>query len=244
MNDSGQGKSRNLIRNSPLEQIALHSADGHKNLHRSVANLVAKCNLTGCAIAVTLYRSCTDSIAFKSNISSCFRTSPAISRGCSLESRDLFWSREDPVDGASGVSPCTNVGSFFLPVSVFNSCCGYASTQSLKPLSNDTSDLWTDEHVPALQRFFHLVNGSPNRGFACSKTDLARQVWNLVEAHCAQHENARRTASSLWDNLVYPSVQCDDDDPLRGPTGPWAFCPSFCFDQLVLTLLFGGVIPS
>lgn len=43
----------------------------------------------------------------------------------------------------------------------------------------------TEEHVPVLQWFFHLFIDEPSGGLPSTPVDVARQLWDLMDAHCA-----------------------------------------------------------
>lgn len=115
------------------------------------------------------------------------------------------------------------------------------STQPPKHLSNDPVDLLLEEYVPSLQLFFHLVIGKTTESFNGTPTDLARQFWNLVEAHCVRREYARRTSPASWVEHNHNSVGRDEGDTSRSATGLWVFCLPICVNQPVLTP-FGGII--
>lgn len=94
------------------------------------------------------------------------------------------------------------------------------SNQPPKPISDDALDLLTKEHEPVLQQFFRLVIGEPTGGFFSTATDFALQLWDQMEAHCARHEYACRSAPASWVDLVYLPVRRDHDALARGPVGP------------------------
>lgn len=62
--------------------------------------------------------------------------------------------------------------------------------------------------------------GERTWGFAGTQTDLACQMWDLMEAHCGRRTFARWTAATSWAYLLYPPVRWDGEFPLRGPTDP------------------------
>lgn len=70
--------------------------------------------------------------------------------------------------------------------------CGLQDLRLLVPtsLSNDAPELLTEEHVRMLQQFFNFAISELSSGFADTPADLACQLWDLIEAHCAQREYA------------------------------------------------------
>lgn len=79
-----------------------------------------------------------------------------------------------------------------------------ASPQLPKALRNDVPDLLTEEHVPLLRRFFRLVIGRSSNDFACTLAKLARQLWDLMEAHRTCREYSTRTVKAASVDLVSP----------------------------------------
>lgn len=102
---------------------------------------------------------------------------------------------------------------------IFNQTIRPSSTQLSKHHSDDSPDLLKEKHVPVLQRFYHSVIGEPTGGFADTSTNLACQLWDLMEAHCAQREYTRCTVPASWVDLGRPPVRRDKDDPSHGSTG-------------------------
>lgn len=71
-----------------------------------------------------------------------------------------------------------------------------------------------------LQRFFHFVIGEPSGCFAGPPADLARQIWDLMEAHRTRRKYARHRTKAAWVDLVHAPARRNENDPSRGPSSP------------------------
>lgn len=89
-----------------------------------------------------------------------------------------------------------------------------------KPLCEDDPVILTEEHVPELQRFFHLMVREPAGGFAGCLSDLAHQMWDLTEEYYDCCEFTRRTAKASWIDFMHDSSRREHNESSLSPTDP------------------------